>query len=364
MSEQNQPVPGSAEQSSAAQAPEEQAGGEHRSGEHHHHSGEHSGSGSGSGHHHKHKHKRKIKIPKNALIIAAAVIVLAGLFVLMIRYFDQQDAEQPQLLPEAGTAATETAAPQGAADKAPENAAGAKAAADTSEAVRWCALGDSITAGWYSETGPDGGATVSVTDRESIGWPYLVAKANGWQLTSLAEGNEGYLNPAGGADGIPGYARARAMDFTPYNLVTVSFGINDWISNCPMGSMEDDPSAETITAFIPAMRATLEAIARSNPLCKIVVLLPLNVKGYAQTLGTQETNWAMGYEMESSGTLRQFTETMKDVCGHYGIEYIDLASASCVNSVNLPALLPDGIHPSAEAHRLLARELAAKIRFK
>ncbi len=268
--------------------------------------------------------KRKTRIQGSTPFLTAAALVLASLLILMLPRHTAAEAQRP---------------------------------------VRWCALGDSITEGWYSMRNPDGSVSVSVADRENIGWAFLVAEANGWSLTNLAAANEGYLNPAYNESGDPGYVRARAADFTPYDLVTVSLGINDWISGCPMGSMEDDPSAETVAGFIPAMRAALEAVARSNPLCKIIVILPLNVKGFSRTFGSEETNWAMGYEMESSGTLRQFTDTMKEICGLYGVEYIDLTSASCVNSVNLPVLLPDGVHPSAEAHRLLARELAAKIRF-
>ena len=316
--------------------------------------GEHHGEGHGSGTHHHHKHhKRRLKIPKNALIIAAAVVALLGLFVLMIRYFDRQDAEQPQLLPES-TAGTE-AALQPYATIAP-----AAQAAPVHSTVRWCALGDSIAYGMYSL--PDG--TSSATGRESIGWAWRVAEANGWALTNLAFSNEGYLNPAADGADTPGYKQARSTDFTPYDLVTISLGINDWLSGCPMGSMADDPAAENISAFIPAMRATLAAVAQSNLLCKILVLLPTNVKGFSTTYGTQETNWALGSENSVGVTLRQFTDAMKAVCEACGVEYIDLASASCVNSMNLPQLLPDGIHPSAEAHALLARELAAKIRFK
>ncbi len=310
-----------------------------------------------SSHHHRHHQKRRIKIPKNILIITLAAFALVGLFVLLVRYYDQQDEELLQYIPEIST----TAVPKSIN---PKNTSTSVKGSDPQETIRWCALGDSITYGCYSLTDQAGKTASSVTGRENIGWAYQVTEKNHWSLTNLAFSNEGYLNPANNESRTPGYVQARMTDFTPYNLVTISLGINDWISNCPIGSMEDDPSAETITAFIPAMRATIEAVAKSNPVCKILVLLPMNVKGYNQVFGTQDTNWTMGYAMSSSGTLKQFTDTMKEICEYYGVEYIDLAFGSCINSVNLPALLPDGVHPSAEAHKLLANELAAKILFK
>ncbi len=296
-------------------------------------------------------HSSKIKIPKNALIIALAALAFIGILLLMVHYFDRQDATR--LLPQTGVD-TNSTGPEKADTKSeiPQSA------------VNWCALGDSITVGVYSLRNPDGSVSASVENRQKIGWAYLVAKENGWNLTNLAFSGEGYLNPGGGTSEPPGYIQARNTDFTPYDLVTVSLGINDWLTDVPMGTLEDDPKAEVITAFIPAMRATLEAVAESNPACKILVILPLNVKGFSQTFGSRETNWAMGYAKENSGTLKEFTDTMKEICGLYGVEYLDMASASCVNAISLPTLLPDGVHPSAEAHSLLARELAAKIAFK
>ena len=297
-----------------------------------------------SSHHH---HHHKIKIPKNILIIAAAIFVFVGLFALMIRYYDQQDVEQqPQLLLEINTTmpkiAVQTSVPQ------PQQAQETNISTFYDQTINWCALGDSITYGVYSQADPDGKISSSANNRESIGWTYLVANKNNWRLTNLSSSNEGYLNPANDEAGTPGYLQARTTDFKPYNLVTISLGINDWINDCPMGSM----------------RAMIEAITASNPMCKIIVLLPLNVKGYDQSFGTQDTNWAMEYAMENSGTLKQFTQTMIHICEYYGIEYINLSSSSCINRNNLPEMLPDGIHPSTEAHNLLAHELAAKISFK
>ena len=330
------------------------------------HSGEHSGEHhSHHGGSHRHHHKKHFQIPKNTIIIALAVLFFAGFFGLLIHQLSQQDEETlAQIYTGEISSDTVAAAIPG------ETAAAGTAAESTGriqaskETVSWCALGDGITCGYSSETDAEGGASSRSADRESVGWAYLVAKEKGWNLTNLALPGEGYLVPASEEPGTCGYEQARATDFTPYNLVTISLGISDWISDCPMGTMEDDPNAETITAFIPAMRATIEAVASSNPMCKIIVILPLNTSGYDHSCGTKETNWAMGYAMSNTGTLKQFTETMIEVCERYGIEYIDMTSRSCVSSVSLPAMLPDGVHPAAETHKLLARELAEKISFR
>ncbi len=326
-----------------------------------------------SSHHHKH-HKHHKKIPKNVIIITLAALVLTVLFIFMLQKLSQpSEEEQLQIYdgsvatvsPEAAkrAVAAETAAMvTSVTEKETEKDNVPKPVNKT--AVNWCALGDSITYGYYSKQEQDGNVSVSITSREKIAWPYLVAEKNSWSLTNLAIGGEGYLIPANDGSENCGYKQARKTDFTPYNLVTVSLGINDWISNIPMGNMDDDPKEETISAFIPAMRATIEAIAESNPMCKIIVILPLNINGPDHSLGTKETNWAANCEMTSTGTLKQFSKTMIEVCELYGIQYIDMTTQSCINSISLPAMLPDGVHPAAETHKLLAGELAEKITFK
>lgn len=228
--------------------------------------------------------------------------------------------------------------------------------------VNWCAMGDSITYGYYSIFDPGGGASSHTIGREDIGWTFLVAKKNNWNLTNIGIGGMGYLVQGSGTT-MRGYTQARETDYSSYDIVTIALGINDWKKNCQMGSMEDDQTAETITAFIPAMRATLEAIMTSNPSCKIIVITPLNANGYEHNYGTVETNWGMGYPMSSSGTLKEFRDVMIEICEMYGIQYLDMSSQSCINSIALPTMLPDGVHPAIETHKLLAMELAKKITF-
>lgn len=76
-----------------------------------------------SSHKHHHHHKPKIRIPKNVIVIALAAVAFIGLFYMMIRNFDAQDAEQPQPLPQ-------VTADNNAEIPAPENTA-AKDAEET-----------------------------------------------------------------------------------------------------------------------------------------------------------------------------------------------------------------------------------------
>lgn len=228
--------------------------------------------------------------------------------------------------------------------------------------VKWCAMGDSITQGWYSEMSGD--TAVNHSDTSKV-WASKVAIINGWQITNIARGSTGWLDPVEAGDyTTAGFYIARHTDFSGYDLVTLAYGVNDWKANRTAGSYEDDPVAdETPTTVMQAMRATIEAIMASNPSCKIIVILPLNCVGYSYNYGDKSTNYGLGYSFSNSGTLESFVEKMIEVCDYYGIQYIDQTHYSVINRENLLTMLPDGVHPSLRAHTLLANELAKKITF-
>lgn len=226
--------------------------------------------------------------------------------------------------------------------------------------VNWCVMGDSIAVGYHSEESGGEGSEESGTDQRLKTWVECVARWNRWRKTNIAVGGSGFLLANNGSCG---YTLARSTDFTPYNLVTLSYGINDWKGNQVMGDMTDDPTATTCTTVIQAMRATIEGILASNPYCKIIVITPLNCYGYSNDYGDESTNYALGYAFSNSGTLDQFVTKMIEVCDYYGIQYIDMTHYSPINRKNLPTMVPDGVHPSWACHNLIAHQLSKQITF-
>lgn len=222
--------------------------------------------------------------------------------------------------------------------------------------VKWMALGDSITQGYYSFW-KDGVAKSGVS-REKC-WVNLVSINNEWELTNNGWGGQGYLDLAGETRG---YEYIDTLDFSDYNLVTLAYGINDWKGNQVVGSYTDNVE-ETQTTVCGAMKHCIEKIMSSNPNCKIIVILPFNCIGYEYNYGDKSTNYALGYDFPKSGTLETFVQKMIEVCNYYGIEYIDETHYSCINRENLRDLLPDGVHPSIDCHELIAHELSKKIAF-
>lgn len=232
--------------------------------------------------------------------------------------------------------------------------------------VKWVAFGDSITQKYYSFFNEDG----TVTTREN-GWDvvYLnaVANKNHWNVTNKGYGGMGWIMTSTGSDTYIAYNRIKEIDFTQYNLVTFAYGINDWKGNKPLGSLADEfvyDEAMTPATVIESMRYCFEYIMSKNPQIKIIVITPLNCRGYSYDFGDDSTCWARGYTgFTNTGTLDEFADTMMAVCDSYGIECIDMTRNSCINKANIVQMLPDGVHPSAECHEMIGIELAKKINF-
>ena len=221
---------------------------------------------------------------------------------------------------------------------------------DAGETV-WYVLGDSIAQGYYSEAD---GLHVNYTEC----WAAIVAKLNRYTLTNYAIGGSGYVQA--GTVGTKNNARAQAdaVDFSGCDLVTLAFGVNDWKYNADLGRMDDDVA--TGGTMYSNMKYVIEKILSDNPLCKIVVITPLNCSAY----GEEASNWGLGHTFSNNGTLEDIFRAQKEVCDYYGIDLVDLTHTSVVNRKNIQAVLPDGVHPSLACHNVLAKEIAKKIMFK
>lgn len=232
--------------------------------------------------------------------------------------------------------------------------------------VNWVAFGDSITQKYYSYFNEDG----TVTTKES-GWdvvyPNAVVNKNHWNVTNKGYGGMGWIMTSTESTTYVAYNRIKEIDFTQYNLVTFAYGVNDWKGNIAMGSLDDAFTYdETMTpaTVIESMRYCFEYIMSKNPLIKIIVLTPLNCRGYSFNYGDDSTCWARGYTgFTNTGTLDEFADKMMEVCDSYGIECIDMTRNSCINKANIVQMLPDGVHPSVECHEMVGIELAKKISF-
>ena len=219
--------------------------------------------------------------------------------------------------------------------------------------VVWYAMGDSITQGFYSENGEIAGPTNDniVTN---------IAKLNGYNFTNYAEGGSGYVHKATVLSKLNAREKADTINFANCDLVTLAFGVNDWHYNCKIGTVEDDFNVINDT-MCANMKYCINKIMSDNPLCKIIVLTPFNCSKYG---GDFNSNWGLGTSLETSGTLQNVIDKIIEVCDYYGLEYIDQSKISIVNRINTPIIMNDGIHPTLESFKVIAKDLASKINIK
>lgn len=222
--------------------------------------------------------------------------------------------------------------------------------------LKWCALGDSITQGYYSYYDDSGSAAYKLDG--SVGWASQVAKMKGYELTNKAVGGSGYVcirtasNPVANGKEV-----ADSIDFAEFDLVTLAFGVNDWKYNCVLGNINDDVNSGA--SMYSNMKYIIEKILNDNPICKIIVITPIN----CMAGGTHDTNWGLGYAYSNNGTLEDIFNAIVSVCEWYGIEFIDMTHSSIVNRHNISKVLIDKVHPSEECHKAMALELSKKIMF-
>ena len=219
------------------------------------------------------------------------------------------------------------------------------------EKTRWCALGDSITQGFYSKNGELIGVT-------AFNYPYYVSIINNYDVTNYGVGGSGYVHSATVGDGLSAKGKVDTINFAEYDLVTLAWGVNDWHYNCKIGDMSSSSKGDE--TMVGNMMYVIEKILTDNPKCKIIVILPQNSSAFG---GNIDTNWGLGARLEISGTLQEVIDKQINVCEYYGIQYIDQTKQGIVNRFNINTLLPDGLHPTEEGYVSMAKYISKQLQY-
>lgn len=221
--------------------------------------------------------------------------------------------------------------------------------------AKWYALGDSITQGYYSYVSEEiSNPTIAITAEN---WVNTVATAKNYVLTNYGVGGSGFVHNGTVLDKLNARDHVNTIDFSNADIVTLAYGVNDWKYNCNLGTFDDD--VQTGGTIYSNMRYVIEKILNDNPLCKIIIITPINCSAY----GVKENNWGIGYSFSNNGTLEDIFNAEKTVANYYGLELIDMTHNSVVNRENAPNILIDGVHPSIEGHKIMGKEIADKIHF-
>ena len=221
--------------------------------------------------------------------------------------------------------------------------ADAPASPDTTERTRWVHHGSSISQG-------------SNATQPSATWVSLAARRAGHDLRNLGVGGSAQVDPF----------MARVIRDAPADVISVALGIN--VVNA---------DAMRLRAFVPAVHGFLDTIRDGHPDTPLHLITPIwcgihedtpgpgIIEPESFTTGTLLFG-AAGTPGDTAGgrlTLRVIRDTLADVHTHRddpNLHLVDgLALYGEADAATHP--LPDRLHPSPEAHRLIGERFADRV---
>ena len=140
------------------------------------------------------------------------------------------------------------------------------------------------------------------------------------------------------------------------DLICIFMGTNDYGHETPLGTISDTEDV----SFYGALNVIIPSIINTHKNSKIVFITPMHRYGFGKSKITGNN---FTYDNLPNGlgyTLNDYVEAIKDVCDVYSVPVIDLFSVSELdanNSIIRTTYFPDGLHPNAEGHKIIANML-------
>ena len=145
------------------------------------------------------------------------------------------------------------------------------------------------------------------------------------------------------------------------DLIVIFMGTNDYGHETPLGN----PSDSGDISFYGALNTILPAMQAAHPNSQLVVMTPLHRYGFGTSAST---GTAFTYDTLPNGrghTLADYVNAIKDVCQKNEIAVIDLFDLVTLDPTDAQvraAYMPDGLHPNAAGHEIVAEIIAAELK--
>lgn len=135
-------------------------------------------------------------------------------------------------------------------------------------------------------------------------------------------------------------ARAKTVDITKVDIVTIFGGTNDWASNQDLGTVDDADKTTTLGALNNIITTLLTA----NPRLKIYIITP-PVRYFGSTHTSEY--WCDRYKNGNQQTLLELCESIESVANKNYMPVIDMHRNLGWNETNFWEFFvtPDGTHP-------------------
>lgn len=147
---------------------------------------------------------------------------------------------------------------------------------------------------------------------------------------------------------VDGLAR---IDFNTVELVMIEHGLNDFYAGVPLRN-EEDPMDEY--TFAGALRSSLEALRKTNPDMRIVLITPTYTWMLTGSYTCEEFD--AGY-----GNQEAYVAEEIQIAAEYGVEVIDVYHDFFPHEGwdDWKLYTMDGLHPNEAGRRLIAEKIAA-----
>lgn len=165
----------------------------------------------------------------------------------------------------------------------------------------------------------------------STTWPALVARERSWDLCCLGFGGECHLDPL-----VARYIRDSTAD-----LIHLGIGINIYAQ-----------SSFSRRSLAPALDGFIRTIREGHPTAPIVVSSPISSPSRESQLN------AVGWTLAE--VRHQVAQAVTALCATVGDENLYLIDGLSLLGHDESHLLHDGLHPSAEGYRTLAKRLGPR----
>ncbi|HJA46672.1 MAG TPA: SGNH/GDSL hydrolase family protein [Candidatus Limosilactobacillus excrementigallinarum] len=152
-----------------------------------------------------------------------------------------------------------------------------------------------------------------------------------------------------------GFIGDQIQDVKDQKVITIFGGTNDFASNRPIGSINDDINIYT---FCGSFKYMITNLASQNPFAKLLLITPAK---------SNHAEWRL---YDNQGKLRKnklgytfidYVNAIKQVGNYFSIPVLDIFNVGNYNPYLFPKLSLEGLHPNAEGHERLAKTIAFKI---
>ncbi len=150
----------------------------------------------------------------------------------------------------------------------------------------------------------------------------------------------------------------KSIDFEKLDILTISYGTNDFTGNNPIDNAENPLDTTTVCG---ALRYSIETLLTAYPNLRIFVLLP--TYRFWMDSANAYTDDAFNHTNNLGKTLVDYNAAIAETAKAYNIPVIDNFAELGINKVNRYQYFPvtDGTHHNETGRKLLAKHLAHKL---